>query len=31
VLALPTTASKLYRRLDWLINDDCPFELSGKH
>jgi hypothetical protein len=31
VLVLPTTASTLYRRLDWLINDDRPFELSGKH
>jgi hypothetical protein len=24
VLVLPTTASTLYRRLDWLINDDPP-------
>jgi two-component system chemotaxis response regulator CheY len=31
VLVLPITASTLYRRLDWLINDDRPFELSGKH
>jgi hypothetical protein len=31
VLVLPTTASTLYRRFDWLINDDRPFELSGKH
>jgi DNA-binding NarL/FixJ family response regulator len=30
VLVLPTTASTLYRRLDWLINDDRPFKLSGK-
>ena len=29
VLVLPTTASTLYRRLDWLINDDRPFELKG--
>jgi DNA-binding NarL/FixJ family response regulator len=28
VLVLPTTASTLYRRLDWLINDDRPFELK---
>lgn len=28
VLVLPTTASTLYRRLDWLINDDRPFELQ---
>jgi DNA-binding NarL/FixJ family response regulator len=26
VLVLPTSASTLYRRLDWLINDDRPFE-----
>jgi CheY-like chemotaxis protein len=31
VLVLPTTASTLYRRLDWLINDDCSFELRGDH
>jgi DNA-binding response OmpR family regulator len=31
VLVLPTTASTLYRRLDWLINDDRPFELKGDH
>ena len=31
VLVLPTTASTLYRRLDWLINDDRPFELKGQH
>ena len=31
VLVLPTTASTLYRRLDWLINDDRPFELKGEH
>jgi two-component system chemotaxis response regulator CheY len=29
VLVLPTTASTLYRRLDWLINDDRTFELKG--
>ena len=29
VLVLATTASTLYRRLDWLINDDRPFELKG--
>ena len=29
VLVLPTTASTLYRRLDWIINDDRPFELRG--
>ena len=29
VLVLPTTASTLYRRLDWLIYDDRPFELKG--
>jgi DNA-binding NarL/FixJ family response regulator len=29
VLVLPTTASTLYRRLDWLINDDRPFEPKG--
>ena len=31
VLVLPIAASTLYRRLDWIINDDCPFELSGQH
>jgi len=31
VLVLPTTASTLFRRLDWLINDDRPFELKGGH
>lgn len=30
VLVLPTTASTLYRRLNWLINDDRPFELDGE-
>jgi DNA-binding NarL/FixJ family response regulator len=29
VLVLPTSASTLYRRLDWLLNDDRPFELRG--
>jgi two-component system chemotaxis response regulator CheY len=29
VLVLPTSASTLYRRLDFLINDDRPFELKG--
>lgn len=31
VLVLPTSASTLYRRLDWLLNDDRPFELHGEH
>ncbi len=31
MLVLPTSASTLYRRLDWLINDDRPFELKGEH
>jgi two-component system chemotaxis response regulator CheY len=31
VLVLPTTASTLYRRLDWLINDDRSFELRDDH
>jgi PleD family two-component response regulator len=31
VLVLPIAASTLYRRLDCLINDDRPFELSGQH
>ncbi|OFW72469.1 MAG: hypothetical protein A2W02_04035 [Alphaproteobacteria bacterium RBG_16_64_48] len=31
VLVLPTTASTLFRRLDWLINDDRPYELKGEH
>ncbi len=29
VLVLPTSASTLYRRLDWLLNDDRPFERTG--
>lgn len=31
VLVLPTSASTLYRRLDWLLNDDRAFELHGDH
>ena len=31
VLVLPISASTLYRRLDWLLNDDRPFELAGEH
>src|SRR5262249_46858884 len=31
VLALPTSAVTLARRLDWLLNDDRPFELKGDH
>ena len=31
VLVLPISASTLYRRLDWLMNDDRPFELKGEH
>jgi two-component system chemotaxis response regulator CheY len=31
VLVLPTSANTLYRRLDWLLNDDRPFELKGEH
>ena len=31
VLVLPISASTLYRRLDWLINDDRPFEFKGEH
>jgi PleD family two-component response regulator len=31
VLVLPIAASTLYRRIDWLINDDRPFELCGQH
>jgi DNA-binding NarL/FixJ family response regulator len=31
VLVLPTTASTLYRRLAWLIQDDRPLELRGEH
>lgn len=31
LLVLPTTASTLYRRLDWLIHDDRPFELKDDH
>lgn len=31
VLVLPTSASTLYRRLDWLVNDDRPFELKDGH
>jgi CheY-like chemotaxis protein len=31
VLALPTSAITLARRLDRLLNDDRPFELKGDH
>lgn len=31
VLVLPTSASTLYRRLDWLVHDDRPFELKDGH
>jgi DNA-binding NarL/FixJ family response regulator len=31
VLVLPTSASTLYRRLDWLLNDDRPYELVDNH
>lgn len=31
VLALPTSAITLARRLDWLLNHDRPFELKGDH
>ena len=31
VLVLPISARTLYRRIDWLINDDRPFELKGEH
>ncbi|MBM3544452.1 MAG: response regulator [Alphaproteobacteria bacterium] len=31
VLELPIAASTLCRRLDWLINDDRPYELRGGH
>jgi PleD family two-component response regulator len=31
VLVVPTSASTLCRRLDWLLNDDRPFELKGEH
>jgi two-component system, OmpR family, phosphate regulon response regulator PhoB len=31
VLVLPISASTLYRRLDWLVNDDRPFELKDGH
>lgn len=31
VLVLPTSASTLYRRLDWLIADERPFELKGEY
>jgi two-component system chemotaxis response regulator CheY len=31
VLVLPTSASTLCRRLDWLRNDDRPFELADEH
>jgi hypothetical protein len=31
VALLPTSANALYRRLDWLLNDDRPFELKGEH
>ncbi len=30
VLVLPIAASTLYRRLDWLTNDDRPFELQRR-
>ncbi len=30
VLVLPTSASTLYRRLDWLLNDGRPYELAGE-
>ena len=29
VFVLPPSASTLYRRLDWLLNDDRPFERRG--
>jgi PleD family two-component response regulator len=31
VLVLPTSASTLFRRLDWLVNDDRPFERKDEH
>lgn len=31
VLVLPTAASTLLRRLDWLLNDERPYELAGDH
>ena len=31
VLVMPISASTLYRRLDWLLNDDRPYELAGEH
>jgi hypothetical protein len=31
VLVLPTSASTLDRRIDWLLNDDRPFERKGEH
>ena len=31
VLVLPISARTLYRRIDWLIDDDRPFELKGEH
>jgi CheY-like chemotaxis protein len=31
VLVLPIAASTLYRRLDWLTDDDRPYELHGDH
>ena len=31
VLVLPTSASTLFRRLEWLINDDRPFVLKDEH
>jgi len=31
VLILPISSSTLYRRLDWLLNDDRPFERQGEH
>jgi DNA-binding NarL/FixJ family response regulator len=31
VLVLPTSASTLCRRLDWLLNDDRPYEIVDGH
>jgi len=31
VLVLPTSASTLLRRLDWLLNDDRPYEVVDGH
>ena len=31
VLVLPTSASTLWRRLDWLLNDDRPYEIIDGH